>query len=64
MVASSVRPHPPLAGRKRPAGEYATKAAAAYPAAFNRALVRAAVGRGRRSLPPVGAPRRVWDEAG
>eukprot|EP00974_Lingulodinium_polyedra_P107574 10411511-Lingulodinium_polyedra.AAC.1 len=57
MRVSAYRPRPPLVGRKRPSGEYATKATAAYPAALNRALVRAAVERGRRCLPPKGAPR-------
>ena len=36
-------PHPPLVGRRRSNGEYATRAAAAYPAAFNELLVSAAV---------------------
>ena len=36
-------PHPPLVGRRRSNGEYATRAAAAYPAAFNEPLVSTAV---------------------
>ena len=36
-------PHPPLVGRRRGNGEYATKAAAAYPAELNKRLVEAAV---------------------
>eukprot|EP00974_Lingulodinium_polyedra_P003602 339141-Lingulodinium_polyedra.AAC.1 len=38
VEATAFRPHPPLAGRVRASGEWATKAAAAYPAALNRAL--------------------------
>ena len=36
-------PHPPLVGRKRGNGEYATRAAAAYPAKLNERLVEAAL---------------------
>ena len=36
-----VRRHPPLHGRRRENGEFATRAAAAYPESLNRALAQA-----------------------
>jgi len=41
--------HPPLFNRRRDSGEPATKAAAAYPYALNKAIVRAVIARGRSS---------------
>ena len=44
-------PHPPLAGRRRESGDYATKQAAAYPGALNHAIVKTIIERGRACLP-------------
>ena len=51
-------PHPPLAGRRRSNGDFATKAAAAYPTDFNKFLVDAALApaEGPRALPPAPLP--------
>ena len=50
-------PHPPLVGRKRSDGQFATRAAAAYPADMNRALVQAVLKASRytRLVPRGGA---------
>ena len=57
-------PHPPLAGRRRKNGDFATKAAAAYPSDLNRRLVNACVqaetpDRGRVSQRPSANPQGV-----
>ena len=47
--------HPPLRGHD-PQGRWRTRAAAAYPAALNRAIVKGIVARGRRTLPSLTGP--------
>ena len=44
-------PHPPLAGRVRDSGEFATKQAAAYPGGLNHKVVKCIIQRGRACLP-------------
>ena len=44
---STYAAHPPLYNRRRESGEPATKSAAAYPYALNKAIVRGAITRGR-----------------
>ena len=43
--------HPPLAGRQREGGEFATKQAAAYPGRLNVEIVKRIISRGRAVLP-------------
>ena len=50
-------PHPPLAGRRRANGDFATKAAAAYPRRLNQALVEAAIAASSLPPPPQQAPQ-------
>ena len=43
--------HPPLAGRRRADGQFATKQAAAYPGRLNVEIVKRIISRGRAVLP-------------